>query len=164
MPFELHPDVPPEGLDRDDSGHVYSTHVREHITRLAAEAGIRLNMPDFLPNTRLALEVTEYAKEKGQVDKIIRPLFEAYYADNKNIGDPAVVADVCEQAGLDRKGVMAVMADRRYSHQLDHEIADAESMGIEMTPSARVCKKLLRGTKPYEIFEEAVNECVRHEC
>lgn len=165
MPFELHPDAPPEGEPRsreDEDPH--ARHVREYVERMAAEMDLALNMPQFLTNTRQALEVTEYAKQIGRANPLVRAFFEAYYVDNLNLGQADVVEDTAVRAGLDREEVHSVIANRRCSSQLDREIAEAERTGIDTTPSAMVCTKLLRGSKPREIFEEAVNECVRHQC
>jgi len=163
VPFELHPEIPPQGWKSEENPYGYTTHVEEYIERLAKQAGLPLNVPDFIPNTRLALEATKYAKEKGDPASVIRRVFEAYFAEGRDIGDPEVVADVFSEVGYDREEVLAVINQRRYAHQLDHDIEDALAMGIEMTPAAQICNRLLTGAKPYQIFEEAVSECVRHE-
>src|SRR3954468_4775293 len=58
LPFQAHPDIPAEGIaagPRD--GPMYAMLARE-----AAEAGLPLNWPPRLPDTRRALAVAEWAR------------------------------------------------------------------------------------------------------
>ncbi|HEV2032583.1 MAG TPA: hypothetical protein VGU71_00005, partial [Candidatus Dormibacteraeota bacterium] len=61
LPFELHPEIPPEGAPRLPR----LTGEHGHLDRMAAEVGLLMKRRDRLINTRLALSTAEFARERG---------------------------------------------------------------------------------------------------
>src|SRR5262245_45366944 len=58
LPFQAHPDIPPGGIPAGRrSGPMYAMLERE-----AREAGLSLNWPPRLPNTRRALTAAEWVR------------------------------------------------------------------------------------------------------
>jgi len=67
LPFDLHPEYPPEGILLAELHRRYGIGVGDHDPLHArfAAAGLEYNRPETVPNTRLALRVTELARERG---------------------------------------------------------------------------------------------------
>ncbi len=162
MPFELHPDIPPEGFELETNPFGYTDHFEEYVERLAKKSGLELNMPDFVPNTRLALQTTLYEKGRGgRVDEMVHAIFRAYFVKGRNIGDPDMLVDALAEARLETAAPLAATENPEYGLELDRQIERALEMGIVVTPAAQICDRLLKGAKPYEIFEQAVEECLK---
>jgi predicted DsbA family dithiol-disulfide isomerase len=58
LPFQIHPDIPPEGVEAGPrDGPMYQALERE-----AAQTGLSLNWPPRLPGTRTALAAAEWVR------------------------------------------------------------------------------------------------------
>ena len=97
--FELHPELPPEGgsLGYDPER---TKLFRARLQESAEEAGMRMRFADEVSNARLALEATEYARTQGKLEAFHRGVFDAYFGNAENIGDPDVLAAVATAHGL----------------------------------------------------------------
>ena len=70
-PFELHPEIPREGIitEKLSIPRGYLEIVRANVKRPADEDGITLKFTKKVPNSRLALFFSEFAKIKGKFDE-----------------------------------------------------------------------------------------------
>ena len=68
MPFELHPEIPPEGRPRDEVlPAAYMARAEEGVNRLATQVGLHLRLHDRLINSRPALEAAEIRQGAGSL-------------------------------------------------------------------------------------------------
>ena len=59
LPFDLHPEYPPEGIPREELRRRYPEDVHERTRQMVEAAGLTYNPPpDVVPNSRQALELT----------------------------------------------------------------------------------------------------------
>ena len=78
VPFELHPEIPPEGRLRDEVlPPVYRARAEEGVNRLAAQVGLQLRLHDRLINSRPALQAAEFARQQGRFEQMHHDLFRA---------------------------------------------------------------------------------------
>jgi predicted DsbA family dithiol-disulfide isomerase len=69
VPFELHPEIPPEGRPRDEVlPAAYLARAEEGVNRLATSVGLHLKLHERLINSRPALQAAEFAREQGRFD------------------------------------------------------------------------------------------------
>lgn len=162
IPFELRPQLPPEGVSVAQAGGHHSEHVVEHMKRMATEGNLRLAFPEFVPNTHLALSLGEYARDIDSPthERVHAALFSAYNADERDIGDLGVVVDVADSQGLDVADVAQALAEDRYGERIHQFYHFAMSVGVTATPSAVICNELFIGTRPYQVLEESLRRCL----
>jgi predicted DsbA family dithiol-disulfide isomerase len=162
IPFELRPDMPAAGVSIDEFGGKHSERVEEHMRKMAEEGGLRFGSPDFVPKTHYALALGEFARDLGPEahEAVHEAIFEAYNADERDIGSPDVVVDVAESRGLDPQEVRAALAEGRYDNRIHEFLHLALSFGINATPSAIICNELLIGSRPYQVLEAALRDCL----
>ena len=119
VPYELRPAMPAEGVRIDELGGHHSEHVEEHMKLMAAEGGLDLVFPDFVPNTHFALSLGEYARALGPEahEAVHEAIFTAYRYEAAELSFPA-------PAGLsggpvfsaeDPNAAMALVAENRSS-------------------------------------------------
>ena len=87
LPFQAHPDIPPGGIPSGLlNGPMYAMLERE-----AREAGLPLNWPPRLPNTRRALVAAEWARphQPRAFPQFHKGLFEAHFVLGEDLEDPA---------------------------------------------------------------------------
>jgi predicted DsbA family dithiol-disulfide isomerase len=160
LPFDLHPEYPPEGIPREELHRRYPEDVHERTRQLVESSGMLYNPPpDVVPNSRKALEVTELAREGGLHEQVHMRLMRAYWAEGRNIGDEEVLLGLVAEAGLDRDEAVAALAERRYGERVDASTAEAQRNGIHAIPAFVLGGRLLLlGAQPHEIFERAFEQ------
>jgi predicted DsbA family dithiol-disulfide isomerase len=160
LPFDLHPEYPPEGIPREELHRRYPEDVHERTRQMVAASGLTYNPPpDVVPNSRQALELTELARQKGLHDEVHTRLMHAYWTEAKNIGDTDTLLDLVAEAGLDRDEATAALADRRYAERVDACTAQAQQAGIHAIPAFVLGGRLLLlGAQPHEVFEHALQQ------
>jgi predicted DsbA family dithiol-disulfide isomerase len=62
------------------------------------------------PNTVDAHRLILLAGQQGKQNEVVEGLFAAYFSEGRDVGDPAVLADVGAAAGLDRAKILAMIA------------------------------------------------------
>lgn len=162
IPFELRPGLPPEGVSAAEHGLGHSPRAEEHVRREAASFGRDVTLPDRIPNTHLAMVAGEFARDSGEhtYRTLHERIFDAYYTEDRDIGDRATLRALAEDAGLDPHELDAAWDEGRYEDRL-HEIQHlASHLGVVMTPSAFVCDRMLVGSRPYGVVAQMVRECI----
>ncbi len=131
QPFELHPEIPPEGKELGGRAVSYYEHLRE----LAEAAGLVFQPPTLVPNSHRSLEAAEFAREQGTFAPYHRALFEAYFGQGQDIGDVAVLAELGAANGLDASSLREALESGRYSSLVDERTEEARQSGITGTPT-----------------------------
>jgi predicted DsbA family dithiol-disulfide isomerase len=157
LPFDLHPEYPPEGIPRERLAERYGHGIHDHTRQVIEAAGLDYNPPAVLPNSRKALEVSELARDADLHEAVHDRLMHAYWSEARDIGDEEVLLDLVAEAGLDRSDAKAVFADRRYAQRVDESTREAQMHGIHAIPAFVLGGRLLLlGAHPHEVFERAV--------
>jgi predicted DsbA family dithiol-disulfide isomerase len=158
LPFDLHPEYPPEGLPREQLLARYGGDaMTERITRFFAERGLAYNPhPEVVPNSMNALRLTELARDLGRHAEMHDRLMDAYWAEAKNIGDPDVLREETAAVGLPTDEVEDVLAGDRYRDRVEASTREAYAMGANAVPAFVLDRRLLvLGAQPDEVFEQA---------
>jgi predicted DsbA family dithiol-disulfide isomerase len=160
LPFDLHPEYPPEGISRDELRRRYPEDVHERTRQMVEASGLAYNPPsEIVPRSRKALEVTELARDRGLHEQVHTRLMHAYWAEGQNIGEQEVLLSLVTEAGLDREEAAAALADGRYGDRVDAATAEAQRNGINAIPAFVLGGRLLLlGAQPHEIFDRALEQ------
>ena len=126
-PFELNPDMPPEGQDMAEhiamkygASPEQSAASRAAIQARAAEVGftIAARPGGRIYNTFDAHRLLHWAAIEGRQYALKRALFEAYFTHGLNPGDPDVLANAAGQAGLDVATAREILVSDRYAEEV----------------------------------------------
>ena len=122
-----------------------------------AAAGFEYNRPDVVPNTRLALRMSELARDQGVHERFHDRLMDAYWAEATNIGDPDELRVLAAEIGLDESGVERLIEDASaYLDVVEGSTRQAHSLGIDGIPAFLLDRRLLvLGAQQLEIFRRA---------
>jgi predicted DsbA family dithiol-disulfide isomerase len=142
-PFQLNPDMPPEGVDREKyriakfGSLERSRQLDQRITEAAATVGLefRLDRLTRTPNTMKAHRVIRLAGQKGVQDAVVEALFEGYFCNGADIGDSNVLAALGAEGGLDRDEVLAMLAGDQGLKEVLAADRMARNAGIQGVPS-----------------------------
>ncbi len=122
-----------------------------------AAAGLDYNRSEIVPNTRLALRLTELARERGLHEPFHDRLMDAYWSEATNIGDPDQLRQLATDVGLDTNDVEQVIADSSaYLEIIEGSTSQAQSIGINAIPAFLLDRRLIvLGAQPLDAFRQA---------
>lgn len=159
LPYDLHPEYPPEGIPRDSLRKRYGESFDDRTRELFERNGLLWNPSETVPNTRDALRLTELARDRGLHDAFHDRQMEAYWEQGENIGDHDVLRAHAEEVGLDRDEVDRVLAGDEYLDRVQASTQQALSIGVSGIPAFLLNARLLvLGAQPREVFERALAE------
>lgn len=156
LPFDLHPEYPPEGISRADYHRRLGDDVDERMSALFERNGLVWNPPDVIPNSRTALRLAELARDEGLHDPFHDRMMDAHWAEASNIGDRAFLRGVADEVGLASDAVERVLAGDDYAERVQVSTSQAALIGITGIPAFLLDDRLLVvGAQPREVFESA---------
>jgi predicted DsbA family dithiol-disulfide isomerase len=142
--FELHPDLPPEGIPIEDyyPRHYASVEaMREDLERVAgaaADAGvaIRFDRMKRAPNTRLAHRLIALVARDGHGAAALDALFRGHFRDGADLGDADEAAALVARAvpGLDAAALRRALDAGEGERRVAAEEGLAERMTITGVP------------------------------
>jgi predicted DsbA family dithiol-disulfide isomerase len=155
LPFDLHPEYPPEGIPRAQLVARYGPEGMERTRAFFERHGLAYNPnPDVVPNSMRVLRLTEHARAQGKHAAFHDRVMDAYWAEAQDIGDPAVLRTLAAEAGLD--DVDEVLTTDAYADDIRRSTENAHALGINGIPAFLLDRKLLiLGAHPKETFEQA---------
>jgi predicted DsbA family dithiol-disulfide isomerase len=166
QPFELNPAMPAGGQNIvDHIGEKYgstpeqSAANREMIRARAASVGFTMAMTDQsrIYNTFDAHRLLHWAELEGRQAQLKHALFEAYFTDGQNPGDPDVLVAAARKAGLDGAAAAEVLSSGRYAEEVRAAEQQWQAAGINSVPAIVINQRyLISGGQPPEKFEEAL--------
>lgn len=144
-PFELDPLVPNGGVDYrtymrakfgDDRESRFKP-MRDHLEAAAPAAGItfRFDAIAVRPNTRDAHRLVRWAQGQGKGGAAKEALFQAFFADLKDIGDKGVLSEIAQAIGLDRALVADLLASDRDIAEVEAEETFFRRIGVSGVPT-----------------------------
>jgi predicted DsbA family dithiol-disulfide isomerase len=159
LPFDLHPEYPSEGIPLARLHRRYGIGVgaRDPLREPFAAAGLEYNRPEIVPNTKLALRMSELARARGLHEPFHNRLMDAYWSEATDIGDRDELRRLAAEVGLERQDVQRVIADpSAYLDAVESSTAQAQSIGINAIPAFLLDRRLIvLGAQPLEVFRRA---------
>jgi len=117
--FELHPEVPSGGVPMGLSmAGQYKKGFEMRIAPQMRALGIDAIVPEMVPNTQIALELSELARDEGKFDTIHEALFVGYFEKGMDIGDPEQLLALGKAAGLSENGLRECFIDRKFHDRI----------------------------------------------
>lgn len=166
QPFELNPQMAPEGEDIDE--HLERKYggprekfeqARAALRERGAAVGFAFGQRSRIWNTFDAHRLLHWAGLEGRQHELKRALLEAYHGQGRNPSDPAVLVDVAASVGLDAATAREILAGDRYTAEVRAEEQRWLELGIHSVPSVVVNgRHLIQGGQPPEVFEQALRQ------
>ena len=178
-PFELNPDMPPEG--EDAAAHVmrkYGVSAEQSransgkMAGVAADLGFAFNrgpgfrMRNSFDAHRLltwagSREDPEQSEPTGVQTALKLALFKAHFTDNRDVSDHAVLADVAASVGLDRARAAAILSGDEFGEMVRTEEAYWADQNITGVPAFILGGRMLvPGAQDPEVFIRVIERKV----
>ncbi len=166
-PYEIHAEVPPEGMPVEDLPYSPEQWARmqEALRRSAGEEGLEVGKRPKVSNTHRALMADEYARveEPERFPAFHEALFKGYFAEGRDLGDPAVVEDIARSCGLDVGQMTKALDGGEYEEAITATTDTARRLGITGTPTFVFDRRFATvGAQPAEVLLQAIDAALRH--
>jgi predicted DsbA family dithiol-disulfide isomerase len=158
LPFDLHPEYPPEGIPRQQLLDRYGPGMTGHVGGMFERVGLTYNPdPEVVPNSRRALRLTELARDRGLHGPMHDRLMDAYWSEATDIGRPDQLRRLAAAIGLEAEDVERVIADgSAYLDVVEASTHEAQSVGINAIPAFVLDRRLIvLGAQPLAVFRDA---------
>ncbi|MGJ3647547.1 DsbA family oxidoreductase [Sphingomonas sp. GlSt437] len=165
-PFELNPDMPPEGENiAEHIGRKYGAPPeqmsanRARIRDSAAAFGfeMRTGPESRIYNTFDAHRLLHWAAEHGKQRALKERLFRLYFTEGGSPSNPEALVAAAVDVGLDGEAAREVLDSGRYADDVRAEERHWRANGINAVPAFVINDKyLLMGGQPPEAFERAL--------
>ncbi len=130
-------------------------HMLLDLDRWSRRLGVPLKFPEAFPfNPILSLRTALAAEAVGKLVPATHAIYRARWADQRDIADPAVLAAVLTEAGLD--GAALVAAAPSYKEALLKQTQEAIDRGAFGAPLFFVGEQLFVGNDRLDFVEEAL--------
>jgi predicted DsbA family dithiol-disulfide isomerase len=165
-PFELNPDMPPEGEDvLAYVSRKYGSSAAELASRhaLIRERGAAVGFT-FGPRTRIwntldAHRLLHWAGLEGRQRELKHALLAAYHTRGENPGSHKVLLRMAAEVGLDAERARAVLESGEYVAEVRERINHWQQLGIHSVPTTVVDGRyLIQGGQPPEAFEQVLRK------
>lgn len=142
------------GKDED-----YYAQARQNVERLQAEYGVEMELDIARDVDSLAAQRASVAVRMDDPDSWLafdEAILEALWRDGRDIGDPAVLADLAADVGLDPTAIREAIDDDLVASRLEDQFEAARARGITGVPTFVYGDHVARGAVPPEQLRRLV--------
>lgn len=166
-PFQLNPDMPPEGMDRHAylegkfGGKEGAVKAYAPVMEHADTAGLVLDLGAIqrTPNTMDAHRLIHWAGVEGKQTRVVDGLFRAYFMEGRDIGDRETLADIADSVGMDAAVVLRLLASDADRDEITARDAHARKAGVKSVPTFIVANAhAVPGAQAPELWEKVIDD------
>ena len=157
--FPLHPDTKDSGLSLEDLFQEHDTDIevmKQRMSFLMTEENLAYGNRTHTYNSRLAQELAKWGESFPEGEVLNLKLFEAYFAEGRNLAEPVVLLEVAEAAGLDRDAAEEMIRKRSFRGAVDADWKRAHELGVAGVPTFVSGNRGLVGAQSFEALEQLI--------
>ena len=166
-PFELNPDMPPEGRERAayriaKFGSLAASQEKDaHVAATGAADGLVFNFGRITrtPSTMRAHRLNWLAAQSGlDQTALARRLFAAYFTEAQDISDPAILRPIAAESGFTPDQTASILEGTAGAAEVRAMTDEAYRRGIQGVPMFEAGGYALSGAHPAAALEDAIRQ------
>lgn len=166
-PFQLNPDMPPEGMDRREyletkfGGKDNAVRVYGQIAEAAEAAGLDIDFAAIkrTPNTMDAHRMIHWAGLEGRQTAMVAQLFKAYFVDGRDIGDPQTLLDLAGAVGMDAEVTARLLESDADHADIAERDSHARARGVTGVPTHIIANQhVLPGAQQPQMWSQVIDD------
>ncbi|MFD0587092.1 DsbA family oxidoreductase [Paenibacillus sp. GCM10027627] len=130
------------------------------VAEQAAAVGLEFVFDGMLEqNTFHAHRLTQFAAQEGKGAAMAERLFRAYFTDTDNISDYNRLAELAEEAGLQKEAALEVLQTGRFADVVRGQEDEGSKLGIRGVPFLVIDRKYaISGAQSPAVFLDTLNK------
>jgi predicted DsbA family dithiol-disulfide isomerase len=165
-PFLLNPDIPREGLSRQDyvarkyGGEDRARRLYASVGALGVQSGItfRFDRIHHVPSSIDAHRLAGWAVPFGVASALVEALFAAHFVEGADLGDVETLVGIAARTGLDPDAARLMLRGREGLESVQSENLRAHRRGIGGVPCFVFGGKLaVSGAQETEVFQRLLD-------
>jgi len=171
-PYMLDPSVPEGGLPyksymKQKFGDAPSNRfkqMREHLEKMGPELGIDFKFDDIpmRPNTLDAHRLLKWAQGQDKGNAASQALFQAYFTDLKDVGNPNILTDIAKSIDMDSDLISELLSKDDDKNAIKEEIMFFRNLGVNAVPTFIYNGQFaIQGAQSPEAHLDAINKSVQ---
>lgn len=126
------------------------------------EFGIVFGDLTVLSNSRLSLEASEYARDKGKFEQFDEQIFHAYFTEAMDIGNAEILCNIASGCGLDPVDMMQALKEGCYKLRLDESRKEGLKIQLTGVPTFMINNKhKIVGAQPIKAFTDILDKIAK---
>lgn len=134
--------------------------MNEQVAAQARSVGLTYLMDTIIPtNTFDAHRLVHFAAQEGKMNEMTERLLRAYFTESRHLGDPATLAELAAEVGLEKNAAAQVLASDQFAQNVRRDEEEAAHLGIHGVPFFLFNRTYaISGAQPSELFQEALEK------
>lgn len=166
-PYQLNPDMPPEGMDRHDyletkfGGRDGAVTAYAPVLEHAEAAGLSLKLDAITrtPSTINAHRLIHWAGLEERQTPMVVALFKAYFIEGRDIGEAEVLQDLAGSVGLDGAMTQTLLQGEADLKEIAERDRHARARGVTGVPCFIIDNQhVVTGAQPASFWEEVITD------
>ncbi|MBQ0868810.1 DsbA family protein [Streptomyces sp. A73] len=127
---------------------------------MARHHQIPMRLPTISPQpyTELAFRGAQYAADQGRAQAYHRRVMTAFFREDLDIGDRAVLFRLAEEAGLDPAAYAAALDEQEYAERHRQALTESARMHITVVPTIVIGSRRIEGVATEGVIRRALHE------
>ena len=149
-PFQLHPDMPTEGISRDKyleikfGGKDYAAPMYENMRLKGNASGINLNLDKIkkTPNTVLSHLLIILSEQFNLQNEIKEKIYQSYFIDGLDIGDINILVDIAKKNNI-TENIFKDFINEKNIELINSKLSVAKEKNINGVPFFEIGKDFI---------------------
>ena len=163
VPFQLNPDMPQEGIERDQylkikfGGKKIAQPMYDRMTEEAEKEGLDFNLNRIkkTPNTVLSHLLIKLAKQTNVQNQVKEKIYHSYFIDGLDIGDKKFLIEIGKDFGI-KEGVISNFFNSENIEKVNSYILIAKEKQINGVPFFEIGKNFISGAQSSTDLESVI--------
>ncbi|MEP2715681.1 DsbA family oxidoreductase [Pseudophaeobacter sp.] len=169
-PFQLNPDMPREGMGRREylegkfGGKEGAVRAYAPVVEHSEKAGLKIDFGGMqrTPNTIDAHRLIHWAGIEGKQGAMVDALFDAYFAQARDIGDHDVLVEIAEKTGLEGGVIRKLLSGDNDVEDIRNRDAHSRKMGVSSVPTFIIANQhAVPGAQQPEMWKQIVEDIIQ---
>jgi len=163
VPFQLNPDMPQEGIERDQylkikfGGKKLAQPMYDRMTEEAEKEGLDFNLNRIkkTPNTVLSHLLIKLAKQTNVQNQVKEKIYHSYFIDGLDIGDKKFLIEIGKDFGI-KESVINNFFNSENIEKVNSYVLTAKEKQINGVPFFEIGKNFISGAQSSTDLESVI--------
>ena len=164
MPFQLNPDMPKDGIDRNKYLEIKfdskknAQPMYDRMTEEAKKEGLEFNLDKIkkTPNTVSSHILINLSKKYNAQTKILENLYQSYFIKSLDIGNENILANIGKETGINENQIRSAFNSRENIDQVNSYNQIARQKVINGVPFFEIGKNFISGAQSVTNLERTI--------